>query len=707
MSASRRITAVAILVTTACVLLAALATRQASADIVVLTDGTRREGLVTTSPLQPDVVVFSDHVSHSLAIPRRRIREIIPQPEWQTRLQMAQALASEGKYERALEQIQRAEQIQPGSAEVQEEAQAIRQAMQAHETRRSEFEVQEAQKVLERIRELIKSRDFEKVPPLLTQFESEQVPEDVRREAAKLQFEYYSALGEWRADRTDTFGAIEAYEQALAINPEARDVYARLMGLYESVIKPGADADRAGKLQEFLEARVQENPNDLDARLRLANLLYLRHDWNRALENYLTVHEQLGQPGGADVRTTAAGTTRTEPALPRIETRVRQLMEWRHQEFARQNDPERAIEAFKEYQTMFPDIDPEPLYRYEVQEKARGLGPKDTKGRLDLIQYAERYGLEDFARRELNTLLQIDPKNKEGLAIVNRWAQEDLREIQTAFQSGLYAQVPILAGQFQTRFPAERYPGVQPLFEQAEDFVERARTELGRQKAGQGQRAVELVQSADENFQMGMNALYSYREGGSRGYDAGYSGPGTWTSQRYVGSYKSDAIMYFQRAIRYYREAMALDPTLADPARGDVRRKMSDSQRYLSLLTSQRITRMPPGPRSSRRFQSRYEQTYPGPGYLTPYGNVNPNPRYPYGYGGYPSVTPIYPYGGYPGYPTNPYGGYPGYPANPYGGYPGYPSGSPYGYPYGNPYGYPYAYPSPYGGGPTQPTTRP
>jgi hypothetical protein len=104
--------------------------------------------------------------------------------------------------------------------------------------------------------------------------------------------------------------------------------------------------------------------------------------------------------------------------------------------------------------------------------------------------------------------------------------------------------------------------------------------------------------------------------------------------------------MYFERALRQYREALALDPALADSAKGDVRRKISDCERYLSLLKTQRINRLPPGARSARRFQPQYPTS---PGY-NPY--LYPNPygyQYPYGY--YPYVTPVQPYWPYGTYP--------------------------------------------------------
>lgn len=616
--------------------------RPTIADVVVLADGTRLEGIATTSSLMPDILLFSDHVNESLRLPRSRVREVIREPEPVSRLRIARALAEEGKYQRALDELQRAKKLAPDDPAILEEEQTVLRALDVEAAKQAEVDAQEARGLLDKIREAMKAREFEKAVPWFALLGDRSVPADVRIAAAGLQVEFFEQWGDYRADKTDTMGAIHHYETVMDLNPNNEGVYKKLMRLYEKAYRPGTDAARAQRLEEYLEAKVAQDPKDMDARLRLANLLYMRKDWDGALENYMAVYKDNETTGSDNL------------ALPRVEARLAGLLDQRHRETAQRHDYDAAIEQFREYQSLFPGIDNEPLLRYEYMKKVGALAPTDTAGRLELVRYCEKYGLDSYARKDLLIVLQSDPENAGALSILSRWAQADMREIERAFQGGFYAQIPALVGQFHNKYPAEQFPSLKSINDAAEDFIEKARNESRAQLREKRKRAEELADQGDQNFERGMDALQNYRSGADTRYRGSGSPSASGTVFRSVGSYKADAIMYFERALRYYREALAIDPSLADAAKRDLKRKIDDTRRFLNLLKSQRRYRLPPGKRSARRFK---DQT-PAPQGYWPYNYpyIQPlNPSYPY-------VRP-YPYGGYPVYPGGqPYNPYPTFP---------------------------------------------
>jgi len=629
---------------------------RSAADVVILKDGSRLEGIVTTSTLVPDVILFSDHINKSLQVPRSKVQQIIREPESVGRLHIARALAHDGKYEQALEQIRDARRTAPDDPGLREEEEAVLRAVAIKSAKDTELKTGEYRGLLDKIRQAMDARQFEKALPWLALLESDKVPADAREEATRLKITFYDRWGDSRADKTDNQGAIECYEKVMDLDPNARETYTKLMRLYEKFSQQGADATRAQKLQEYLEAKVQEDPKDLDARLRLANLLYLRKDWDGALQQYLAVYRDSTTSGSREV------------PLERVETRLRALLDGRHRKTAERRDYDLAMQQFREFQSLFPDVDPTPLTVYEYQKQLAGLSPQNDEGHMALARLCEKNGLDEYARKEVLTVLRNNPNHPEALRILTTWARADLAEIESAFNAGLYAQINGLVAQLHENYPVERYPSLQPIHETADDFLEKARNEMLAHKRDDSQRAMDLADQGDQNFDRAMSALDSYRNGADIGYRSSegrlpYQGGGTVT--RFVGSHKADAIMYFERALRFYREALALDASLADPAKKDLRRKIADCQRYLGMLKSQRIPRTPSGERSARR----YNVPQGGNQGYNPYLNSNP---YGYSYG--------YPY-------SSPYG---------------YPYSSPYGYPYSNPYPY-YPYPTPV---PTPPTSK-
>ncbi len=636
-------------------LLLALATARFSfGDILILNDGTRLEGLVTTSSLVPNVVIFSDHVSKSLQIPRARVQQIISEPQALSRSRIAKALAREGKLEAALEQIREARRLAPDDVALQEEEEAILRALALKSAKEAEVKTGEYRGLLDKIRQAMESRQFDKALPWFAVLETQGIPPDLAQEAARLAVQFYDQWGDSRADKQDTQGAIECYEKVMELDPNAKDTYTKLMRLYEKISQPGADANRTLKLQEFLEAKVAENPNDLDARLRLANLLYAKRDWDGALTHYLAVYRDTATTGAKQV------------PLYRVEARLIALLDGRHRRSAEQKDYDKAIEQFREYQSLFPDVDPEPLAIYEYEKRAREISPQDDDAHMELARFCTSMGLAEHARKEVLTVLRNNPKHPEALKILTGWAQSDLAEIEMAFENKLFAQIPLLVSVLHERYPVDRYPSLQPIHDAADDVVEKARNEIRNQRRESQARASDLADQGDQNFERGVQALQAYRSGADTPYrSTGYSPPNTNISgsvTRTAGSYKADATMYLERALRYYREALALDPSLGDPARKDLKRKIADCNRYLSLLKSQRITRLPPGQRSARRHDVPRPSTRPGYGYPPIFPYVYPSPyaysnpyaySSPYGYS-YPYVTPITPYAPY-GFPYAPY----------------------------------------------------
>jgi tetratricopeptide (TPR) repeat protein len=625
--------------------------RPVAGDVIVLSDGRRLEGIVTTSTLVPDVILFSDHVNKLLQVPRAKVAEVIREGEPVSRLKIARALAREGKYESALEQIREARRLAPNDPAIAEEEQTVLRALAIQSSKQAEVKADESRGLLDRIKQAMLTRQFDKALPLFATLEGGNAPAEVRDEAERFKIKFYDQWGDYRADKTDTLGAIECYEKAMDLDPNAADVYTKLMRLYERMAQPGANEARVQKLQEFLETRVTEDSKDLDARLRLANLLYMKKDWDNALQQYLTLFRDNATSHGKDL------------FLARVETRLRALLDGRHRKSGERRDYDLAIQQFREMQSVFPDVDTQPLVLYQYQKQAEQVGPKDNDARMELVKYCERYGLEDLARRELNTVLRNDPKHPEALRMLASKARADLAEIETAFTTGFSAQIQGLVAQFHEKYPPDRFPSLQAMNDTADDYIEKSRNEMRTQVLDKRKRAADLVQAGDQAFDRAMSALYSYRDGSgtdSRTDTYGRRVGGNVTIS--AGSYKTDAIMYFERALRTYREAQALDPTLGDAAKGDLRRKIADCDRYLSLLKSQRVYRLSPSPRSQRRTSPQYPNYGPYV-YSYPYGYLNPYAS-PYGYS--------YPYGSYP-------------------------YTSPYAYPYTSPYPYvnPYATPPP------------
>jgi len=598
------------------------------ADIVILKNGTRLEGIVTTSSLVPNVILFSDNVNKSLRIPLSRVEKIVHEDKATSLLRIARAYARAGNYEKALDELRRAKALSPSDPAILEEERSVLRALAVKQAEEAEMKLEETRGLLDKIRKAMENREFEKALAWFELLDREKsLPADLREAENRLKIEFYEKWGDDRADKTDTFGAIECYETVMDLDPNNAGVYEKLMKLYEKVLRPGADETRARKLQEYLEAKVAEDPSNLDARLKLANLLYMRKNWDGALKQYLVLYHDLSTTGAEKI------------SLPRVEARLRALMDGRHRQTAERGDYELAIKQFREYQALFPDADPEPLYRYEYLRKAKNIGPDDDAARIELVRYCEKYGLKNYARKELMTVLRHNPKNPEALAILGKWAQADLREIEDTFQAGLYAQIPFLVSELHKKYPPDRYPTLRPILETADDYVEKARNEARAKIRDRSKRALELAQTGDQNFDRAMTALYNYRNGSGRTYRAGSDLSHGYSVTRTVGSYKADAIMYFQRAKRYYREALALDPTLADPSKQDLRRKISDCDRYLALLTTKRRYRVPAEVRSRHRTSLR---KWRPPAY-SPYTYP-----YPYGYPYVRPIQPVWPYGATP-----------------------------------------------------------
>jgi tetratricopeptide (TPR) repeat protein len=516
----------------------------AHADILVLTSGERRTGIVEDAPGQPDFLVLKS-AGLAMHIPRDRVKEIIRESKGTTLLQMGRMQYDKGQFEEALEYFKQARDAEP---DLKEATAWIAETEKELERRASDERRAQIEKIASNLRgarDASDAEEFEKANELLAEAES---LKPTVTQSDEIQNIRISLLMSWAADRKDKLdkiGAAEKYQAVLKLAPKHIQATNELIDVWIN------DVGKTAEVRALLESKIGDDMNDMVTLSQLANLAYREQQYAKALPMYLKLYDS------GDYRDTS------------VSARLQTILENLRDEASSNGRLEEAIGYHKQLMEQFPDTSSRPLDFYEYNLRLGKIGGGDAQGYLELAEWAKTKDLEKNAKDLYSRVLDIDPENEAARAAIDAYAKAKLDEAVQIFHEGRYLMAQLWFDDLLKEYP-KASDAIQKL---AWDWSEKAKIKLINLNKENEEHAKDLIKSGD-NY-----------------YDRALSEMSKLTASRDIyepnpnyGNPRTEAAKYFRWAIKAYQQATYLGPSLPAVTRGELRTKQNDAEQKLQQM---------------------------------------------------------------------------------------------------------------------------
>ena len=520
------------------------------ADVLVMTNGDQRKGLVEDAPGQSDKVVFTDAAGRA-TIDRSRIAKIVKEPQADGLIAIGNQMYEKGSPQEALDYYHKAKEADPASKKADDLIAATEQELNrkaSDERRQTMLDISEK---LRKARELYEAKKFAEAQKQLEQAAKMKPTETQAAEMKSIQIRMLTAWGQERLDRMDTEGAAEKFQAVLVLAPENTQAINSLIDLWRN------DRTRTEQVRQLLEARLKANPNDNPTIKELADIAYREKQYERALPLYEKIYAESGAWVGTDV-----------------EKRLQELLQTLRDKAATAGNMTQAVAYQKELMKRFPETDPTLLDVYDYRARFAKIKPDDEKGWVSLAKWAEEKEKNDrlaglFKPLDLyRKVLVINSQNPDALKAYQAAAREQLAQAKQEFQNGNYYLAKTLLDDIQKDFPLAPQVVVE-----AKEFSDMTTIELNRQRERSAEAAKQLLQKADYYYQQAQ-----YNQSLLQLSNQQISEVPVVANPRHL------AIQNYDLAIRSYQQVIALAPNLPDVASGLVAQKLQQAQIMIQRL---------------------------------------------------------------------------------------------------------------------------
>lgn len=522
----------------------------APADILVMQNGQRRDGVVEDDPVNAGNVVF--HATGGrLTVPRTSIREI----EWSESRAAAWAGLGDqfmaiAKVDEAIEAYDRAMKLEGASPDIQRRLDAANAEKRQREAGSREQERRTALNLLDEALALADARRFEDAVDKVRAAE--------QRAGFLVEAEARSTLGmihyKWglsEIDRLNPRSAAEKVESALSYQPEREEWRDTLITIYERL------PDKATLVLENYRAKLEATPSDDELREKVARLEYRGGNVKGAADELLRLADG-GRPMSA-------------PARELLEQALFHLVS----EAVNARDFDRCVELYTALLRHYPNNDRGWLYYFEYYRTANKMDQQNPIEHFDLARFCEDRELWDLAKMHYSRAIYLDPEHQAARDGLQRIAEYDLVQLRTLMAQGDWVQAKFLATQI-----IATYPRATEVIGEAQTIMDRADSRLLEEARQNQKRATEIARRGDEYYAQAQGYLQQMQRTDFDNRVRVYS-PGL------------EAQRHLERAIAAWRDALRIDPSLAAIDKGDLRTKLADAQRQLDTLTSGAIPLSP------------------------------------------------------------------------------------------------------------------
>ncbi|MBI1293292.1 hypothetical protein GC173_18970 [bacterium] len=539
--------------TIASLLLTASLMGTASADILVLVDGTRLEGRVDSVSGTREFLAFTSGTGR-IEFPLSRIKERIEESDAQDWTRVGNQFLDAKNLTFAVQMFQKALEA---DAEFKPAAEGLTRAQEAinaqQEARRTSLQEGIA-KELDSIDGLIKTERFKEGQEVLAKvLASDTASDEQRTTAQRMLRDLHLAWAYSRWDRTDAAGAEEQYQRVLEMDPTNEEARDRLLLIWK---------DNPSKRPEVLKAylaKLAEDPNNLQTNQIAGDLLYREERWEEAIEPFTKVSSSARFAGQG------------------YDAKLRRAYQMAINKRADQGNLDAAINLSQQMFGVFPNEDRTNLTILTYERDKSRLASDDYDGKAALARRLYNEGLTQYAEREAQLILRYAPDNATAVAILRSEAESRFQRIQENFQAQEYQIALNLASNF---IQNEKRFG--DLVNKADEIMRKADIEIQRTQRANRETASRIAENGITAYNEALRYVDQMTDSNRR-------------SDTYVVSPKQQAIVNAQRAVERFDTALKLDPTIGPPSGMDITARRRDAVSLLSRLTAGAIplTRKP------------------------------------------------------------------------------------------------------------------
>jgi tetratricopeptide (TPR) repeat protein len=530
-----------------------------SADVIYLRGGGKQQGIITLD--RSDLPTVSIRTSGGeIAIPRSKIDHVDMETKAQSYARIGDQYLDAKNYTEAVNAYQSALQYEKDNADIQARLKEAQTGLEALAEADKQVRDDKIGAQLEVARGLLKDKKFEEA--LQTVRAADPADDSaVMADVRKAYSEVYLQWGMDRLDRQDFPGAAEKLQMALKFSPNDEKIKQQLVRVWQG------DPTKVKEIAAFYKDSTA--PAD---QLKLAEAYFKMKNYEAALPIYLKYVNDPNLSSQVMV------------------DRIRLMFDMLHRMYAERGEFEKAIAVYKQFLDFSPKEDQTPLARYQYMLQRSKTDVNNPDARADLAEFAEQHGLVETAKREYKNILAISPKNAKAFAGLKRFADSDLKDATDFFAEAQYLLALQKANSLITDYP--EFPEV---VRQAQQLQTKAQLEQQKVARSQQQQAEALALRGDDYYNQALAYISSYT-----------STEVSRTQQ--VFSPKIEATKYLERALFSWRTALAIDPSLGDPTRYDLYRKIADAYAKYVVLAN------PLPPRLPTRDSSRLQRGESGPG---------------------------------------------------------------------------------------------
>lgn len=518
----------------------------APADVLILTDGTRLEGRVDAVPGAKDRVAFTSGTGR-IEFNLSRVRERIEEPDAQDWTRVGGQFLDLKNYPLAVQQFQRALAIEPGFPAAAEGLKKAQDAIGAQQEARRVAQQDGVTKELENVRALVAAEKFQQGQEILNRILSSDTASDEQRVTAQRMLrDLHLQWGFSRWDRTDAAGAEEQYQRVLEMDPQNQEARDKLLLIWKD------NPAKRGEVLKAYQAKLAEDPNNLQINQTVGDLLYREERWEEAIDP-LTKVSSARQFAGQG-----------------YDAKLRRAFQMAINRRADQGNLDAAIALSQQMFGIFPNEDRTNLTVLTYERDKSRLAPDDYDGKAALAKrlYNDPEGLTQYAEREAELILRYDRENETALEILRAESEARFARIVENFQAQEYQVALNLAATF---VQTEKRFG--DLVTKADELLRKADIEIQRIQRANRESAIRIA----ENGTTAYNEALRYAD---QMVDANRR-----TDTR-VLSPKQQAILNARRAIERFDTALKLDPTLGPSSGMDLTAKRRDAANLLASLTA-------------------------------------------------------------------------------------------------------------------------
>jgi len=512
-----------------------------SGDVVVFKTGERKIGLIKESESDSDNIVFLS-VSGEMKIPRSRISRIDRETKDKGYTHIGRGFLELKDFSTARQYIDRALEINPENEVARALLKEIQTSLQEEAMRRRQEKVNQTDRDLALVCDLITNKKFEKGEQILKNMDQSDFSEEQAKTYQTLNVRLYHKWGDNSLDHLNPRAAAAFYEKALSIDPDNQEIYGKLLPLWEK------DPTMTTELIEIYERQYNKSPN-MELAGKLSDLHFRSRNYEKALPYLLTLHKN------------SKGTNVI------AEERLRASFSQLQKDAINVQDYNLAAKIYRQYLDAFPGEDPTPFYYYQYLDMKKGISDDNLEGHIELGNFCREHHLDDDAKKLYRYVLEKDPENEAALKGLKEYAFQDLSEAELAFRKKDYDSVIYMVGKISTD-----YGKLTAVLTRAYELKERAENEIRREKKEKTARALSLSRRGDEYYAQADFHISALKSTERR-------------SEIRVVSDKEEAKKFLRRAISTWEAALEIDPSLARVDKEDLNTKIKDAEAKLYKLT--------------------------------------------------------------------------------------------------------------------------